>query len=85
MRRYIMPSFIPAPYFPFVRAVEAAPAAQTAHCAEVNKGDISIIREKNILYAFFTMQIYKTFYSPLHPSLTVERGKVILHFPLLYE
>jgi hypothetical protein len=30
-RRYNMPSFIPAPYFPFVRAVDAAPAAQTAH------------------------------------------------------
>jgi hypothetical protein len=44
-----MPSLMPAPYFPFVRAVDAAPAAQTAHCALVHSGNSSIIREANIL------------------------------------
>jgi hypothetical protein len=54
-----MPELIPAPYFPLVRAVEAAPAAQTEHCAAVHKGQSRIIREKNILEIFFTVQIYE--------------------------
>jgi len=49
---------MPAPYFPFVRAVEAAPAAQTAHWALVNKGNSTIIRVATILKMFFTVQIY---------------------------
>jgi hypothetical protein len=72
---------MPAPYFPLVRAVDAAPAAQTAHWASVNKGNRRTIREKNILEIVFTLQIYKTFHSPLRPSLLVERGKVIFALP----
>ena len=53
-----MPSFIPAPYFPFVLAVDAAPAAQTAHCASVSKGSRRIIKRKDILEIVFTAQIY---------------------------
>jgi len=53
-----MPSFMPAPYFPLVLAVEAAPAAQTAHCASVSKGNRRTIRRKDILEIVFTAQIY---------------------------
>ena len=58
MSRYKMPELMPAPYFPFVRAVEATPAVHTEHWAAVHKGKSTIISEKNILETFFTVQIY---------------------------
>ncbi len=53
-----MPELIPAPYFPLVRAVDAAPAAQTEHCADTRIGATRRISEKNILEIVFTPQIY---------------------------
>jgi hypothetical protein len=53
---YMMPELIPAPYFPLVRAVDAAPAAHTEHCAIVHKGDRSKTKAKNILETLFILQ-----------------------------
>jgi len=54
---------MPVAIAPLVCALDATPAAQTAHWALVQNGRSRIIKQLAILKIFFTVQIYKTFYT----------------------
>jgi len=54
----MIPELMPAPYLPFVRAVDAAPAAQTEHCASHKLKYEEAKRRNTMPEIFFTAQIY---------------------------
>lgn len=60
-----MPELIAIANAPWVRAVDATPAVQTEHCADVHKGDSRRIRAKNILESLLIMQHLQCKYTKL--------------------
>jgi len=59
-----MPELMPAPYFPLVRAVDAAPAAQTEHWASHKVKYAEAKNKNNMAEIFFIPRIrdkYTTF------------------------